>query len=182
MAARVVTVTAPRSPRFSSASISRRSSRASRARFGHLVKNLANIKGLPTIQYPEMRRKYSERFRGRHILKTREDGTLKCVACYMCETACPAECIHIEAGEHPVLAYEKYPVEVRDRPAALRLLRLLRGRVPEGRDLDDEGLRAVVLRPQERRPRHPRAHREAVRHRRRTARATATGRTRARAR
>jgi NADH-quinone oxidoreductase subunit I len=75
----------------------------------HFVKNITNMKGLPTIQYPEMRRKYSERFRGRHILKSREDGTLKCVACYMCETACPADCIRIEAGEHPVLAYEKYP-------------------------------------------------------------------------
>ena len=77
--------------------------------FGHLMKNLGNMKGLPTIQFPEMRRKYSERFRGRHILKTREDGSLRCVACYMCETACPADCIKIEAGEHPVLAYEKYP-------------------------------------------------------------------------
>jgi NADH-quinone oxidoreductase subunit I len=78
--------------------------------FGHFFRNLVNIKGLPTIQFPEMRRLYSERFRGRHILKTRADGTLRCVACYMCETACPADCIHIEAGEHPVLAYEKYPV------------------------------------------------------------------------
>jgi NADH-quinone oxidoreductase subunit I len=78
--------------------------------FGHFFRNLVNIKGLPTIQFPEMRRLYSERFRGRHILKTRTDGTLRCVACYMCETACPADCIHIEAGEHPVLAYEKYPV------------------------------------------------------------------------
>ena len=75
----------------------------------HFLKNLTNMKGLPTIQYPEMLRNYSGRFRGRHILKKREDDTLKCVACYMCETACPAECIHIEAGEHPVLAYEKYP-------------------------------------------------------------------------
>lgn len=64
---------------------------------------------IPTIYYPEERRTYSERFRGRHILKTRADDTLKCVACYMCQTACPADCIHIEAGEHPVLAYEKYP-------------------------------------------------------------------------
>jgi NADH-quinone oxidoreductase subunit I len=77
----------------------------------HFLRNLADMKRLPTIQYPEMRRNYSERFRGRHILKTRDDGTLRCVACYMCETACPADCIHIEAGEHPVLAYEKYPVK-----------------------------------------------------------------------
>ena len=76
----------------------------------HLVRNLANMKGMPTIQYPEMRRNYSDRFRGKHILKTREDGTLKCVACYMCQQACPAECITIVAGEHPKIAYEKYPV------------------------------------------------------------------------
>ena len=35
----------------------------------HFLKNLTNMKGLPTIQYPEMLRKYSGRFRGRHILK-----------------------------------------------------------------------------------------------------------------
>lgn len=75
-----------------------------------LVNLLSGLKTLPTIQYPEMRRAYSDRFRGRHILKAREDGTLKCVACYMCQTACPADCIKIEAGEHPNLAYEKYPV------------------------------------------------------------------------
>lgn len=75
----------------------------------HFLTNLIHIKNLPTILYPEIKRRYSERFRGRHILKAREDGTLKCVACYMCQTACPADCIKIEAGEHPVLAYEKYP-------------------------------------------------------------------------
>ena len=68
------------------------------------------MKGMPTILYPEVRRNYSGRFRGKHILKTREDGTLKCVACYMCQQACPAECITIVAGEHPKIAYEKYPV------------------------------------------------------------------------
>ena len=77
---------------------------------GHLLRNLANLKRLPTIQYPEQKRAYSGRFRGRHILKAREDGTLKCVACYMCQQACPAECITIVAGEHPKVAYEKYPV------------------------------------------------------------------------
>ena len=57
----------------------------------HLVKNLFNLKKLPTISYPEVKRVYSERFRGRHILTTREDATTRCVACYMCSTACPAE-------------------------------------------------------------------------------------------
>jgi NADH-quinone oxidoreductase subunit I len=65
---------------------------------------------LPTIEYPDEKRNYSDRFRGKHVLKAREDGTLKCVACYMCAQACPAECITIVAGEHPKLAYEKYPV------------------------------------------------------------------------
>jgi NADH-quinone oxidoreductase subunit I len=76
----------------------------------HLLKNLVKIRNLPTILYPEKKRDYSGRFRGKHILTTRDDGTLKCVACYMCAEACPAECITIVAGEHPKLAYEKYPV------------------------------------------------------------------------
>ncbi|MEO8219034.1 MAG: NADH-quinone oxidoreductase subunit I [Acidobacteriota bacterium] len=76
---------------------------------GHFFKNLVNMKGLPTIQYPEVKRIYSERFRGRHFLTTREDGTTRCVACYMCSTACPAECITIEAGEDE-RTREKFPV------------------------------------------------------------------------
>jgi NADH-quinone oxidoreductase subunit I len=77
---------------------------------GHLLRNVASIRRLPTILYPEKKRDYSGRFRGKHILTTREDGTLKCVACYMCAQACPADCITIVAGEHPKMAYEKYPV------------------------------------------------------------------------
>jgi NADH-quinone oxidoreductase subunit I len=77
----------------------------------HLFRNLFNLKGLPTILYPEQKRNYSDRFRGRHVLKVRDDGTLKCVACYMCQTACPANCIDIVAGEHPNIAYEKYPLQ-----------------------------------------------------------------------
>ena len=76
----------------------------------HLLRNVFAIRRLPTILYPEQKRDYSDRFRGKHILTTREDGTLKCVACYMCAEACPAECITIVAGEHPKIAYEKYPV------------------------------------------------------------------------
>ncbi len=76
----------------------------------HFLRNLIHIRNLPTILYPEKKRDYSERFRGKHILKTRDDGTLKCVACYMCAQACPADCITIVAGEHPQISYEKYPL------------------------------------------------------------------------
>jgi NADH-quinone oxidoreductase subunit I len=62
-----------------------------------------------TIQYPEQKRPHSARYRGIHILTEREDGTPKCVACYMCATVCPAECIYIEAGERPEKTIEKYP-------------------------------------------------------------------------
>src|ERR1700733_6287720 len=62
-----------------------------------------------TINYPEERRSYSDRFRGAHILTVREDGTPRCVACYLCATACPADCIYIEAGEKPDPLIEKFP-------------------------------------------------------------------------
>ncbi len=62
-----------------------------------------------TIQYPEEKRPVAARYRGVHILTERTDGTPKCVACYMCATVCPAECIYIEAGERPEKTIEKYP-------------------------------------------------------------------------
>ncbi|HVT43440.1 MAG TPA: NADH-quinone oxidoreductase subunit I [Thermoanaerobaculia bacterium] len=74
----------------------------------HFARNLINLSRLPIISYPEIKRIYSERFRGRHILTTREDGSTRCVACYMCSTACPAECITIEAGEDE-RTREKFP-------------------------------------------------------------------------
>jgi NADH-quinone oxidoreductase subunit I len=66
-------------------------------------------KELATVQFPEQKRKTSGHYRGIHILTQREDGTPKCVACYMCATVCPAECIFIEAGERPERDIEKYP-------------------------------------------------------------------------
>ncbi len=72
----------------------------------HLLRNLFGQKDVATIQYPEERREYSERTRGRHILTTRDDGSLRCVACYMCETACPADCITIVAEEDPEATVE----------------------------------------------------------------------------
>ncbi len=61
-----------------------------------------------TIQYPEERRTYSDRYRGLHYIKS-VNGVENCTACMLCPTVCPAECIHIVAGERP--DKEKYPVK-----------------------------------------------------------------------
>jgi len=66
-------------------------------------------KELATVQFPEQKRPTSHHYRGIHILTQRADGTPKCVACYMCATVCPAECIFIESGERPERDIEKYP-------------------------------------------------------------------------
>ena len=71
------------------------------------MKNMLFSKAV-TIQYPEERRQYSERFRGQHYIKA-TNGVENCTACMLCPTVCPAECIHIEAGERS--DKEKYPVK-----------------------------------------------------------------------
>jgi NADH-quinone oxidoreductase subunit I len=77
----------------------------------HFFRNLFNPKGMPTINYPDQKRAYSPRFRGLQILTVKKNGEIRCTACMLCATACPAECIHITAGEHPDPKVEKYPVE-----------------------------------------------------------------------
>ena len=40
------------------------------------------------------------RYRGKHVLQRDENGLEKCVACFLCAAACPANCIYIEADEN----------------------------------------------------------------------------------
>jgi len=48
-------------------------------------------------------------YRGVHRLNRDEQGRVKCVACFLCATACPAHCIDIVAEESPWEDREKYP-------------------------------------------------------------------------
>lgn len=64
-----------------------------------------------TILYPEKRHVPAEGYRGLHRLNKYSDGRIKCVACEMCATACPAHCIHIEPSPAPWDdGAERYPV------------------------------------------------------------------------
>ena len=87
----------------------------------HFMRNLAlhiahsfglarNRSAAVTTQYPEQRKTYPDGYRGSHRLTLRADGSIRCTSCFLCATACPAQCIYIEAGEHPDPAIEKYPV------------------------------------------------------------------------
>ncbi len=62
-----------------------------------------------TQQFPEERPKLPPNYRGVHRLNRDEAGRVKCVACYMCSTACPAHCIDIVAAPSPWPDREKYP-------------------------------------------------------------------------
>ena len=56
----------------------------------------------PTIteEYPDAPAQLEERYRGAHVLQRDENGLEKCVACFLCAAACPADCIYIEAAEN----------------------------------------------------------------------------------
>ena len=77
-----------------------------------------NKDNLWVVQYPEEKRddrpveeggQYRPTFRGVHRLNRDEDGRVRCVACFMCSTACPANCIHIVGEAAPWDDREKYP-------------------------------------------------------------------------
>jgi len=68
---------------------------------------------LVTVSYPEQQPDLPANYRGVHRLNRDEHGRVRCVACYMCSTACPAHCIDIVAAPAPPEwqkdGREKYP-------------------------------------------------------------------------
>ncbi|MSP55721.1 MAG: NADH-quinone oxidoreductase subunit I [Myxococcales bacterium] len=77
----------------------------------HIIKNIFDQDRFRTVEYPDVRKSMTERYRGAHRLLLRPDGKVKCVACMCCPTICPAKCITIIAGEDPNDPAEKFPVE-----------------------------------------------------------------------
>lgn len=54
-----------------------------------------------TRQYPEVEPTIPPNYRGVHRLNRDDKGRVKCVACFLCQTICPAHCITIEATAAP---------------------------------------------------------------------------------
>jgi NADH-quinone oxidoreductase subunit I len=66
-----------------------------------------------TIKYPEIKRAFSDIYRGKHVLKRDDEGRERCTACGLCAVACPAEAISMIAaerkpGEENLYREEKY--------------------------------------------------------------------------
>jgi NADH-quinone oxidoreductase subunit I len=81
---------------------------------GHFLRNVWSAlshdlsrERIVSPEYPEEPIPSPPRSRNLHRLTVRPDGTPQCVACLMCETICPAQCITIEAEESPDPTIEK---------------------------------------------------------------------------
>ncbi len=78
--------------------------------FQTMIKNIIYRKKMATLNYPEEKYEYSPRFKGNHVLTVKADGDIRCTACMLCATACPADCINIVASEDEDPTVEKYPI------------------------------------------------------------------------
>src|SRR5579864_5288058 len=67
---------------------------------GFRVTFKAMFKKPTTENYPAEPVHFQARYRGIHVLHRDENGFEKCVGCFLCSAACPANCIYIEAAEN----------------------------------------------------------------------------------
>jgi len=65
------------------------------------------VEDYPNKKLPNEGAVFQERFRGLHELQRDENGLEKCVACFLCAAACPANCIYIEAADNTERAAHK---------------------------------------------------------------------------
>lgn len=75
----------------------------------HLLRNMMAPNKMMTYQYPEQHKPIDAVHRSEHRLMLRPDDSIRCTACMLCSTACPALCIHIEAAEGDIPEKEKFP-------------------------------------------------------------------------
>jgi len=68
-------------------------------------------RGAVTIAYPEVKKPLSPRHHSLHRIRPREDGKPSCVACMLCVTVCPSECLYVEAAEDPDPEIQKVPAK-----------------------------------------------------------------------
>jgi len=52
-----------------------------------------------TVQYPDQQPYLAPRYRGRIVLTRDPDGEERCVACNLCATVCPVDCIALQKTE-----------------------------------------------------------------------------------
>ena len=106
-----------------------------------------------TEQYPENRKtlKLSERFRGTLTMPHNEKNEHHCVACGLCQTACPNDTIKVTSQTIETEDGKKKEDigEVRIRPRFVHILPALRQCLPARCHYVRPGLRACRIRPQQ---------------------------------
>jgi NADH-quinone oxidoreductase subunit I len=79
--------------------------------FRNLFGYIRGSKKTFVVQFPEETVDFPDAFRGMPVLVQLDNGQPRCVACGLCEFACPTDCITILPGELEGAGIERYPVE-----------------------------------------------------------------------